>query len=120
VPPVISYIGIGITLITFMGLAFVYLRGSADKGTIESQDRLIKAQGAELADLDRRVKAAEARVSTVEAANAVLRDAVGHTEEIRVLQTTADNLQISINQHHTGAMEALARVVTAIEGIKVA
>jgi hypothetical protein len=98
----------GISIVSFIGLAFVYLRGSADKGTIESQARLIKAQGDEITDLTRRVTKAEGEVSTVKTENQVLRDAVSHIDEVRQLQTTLDT-------HHTESMEAWGDILTAIK-----
>ena len=98
-----------LAVVAFLGLAFVYLRGSADKGTIESQDRLIKAQGAELLDLTRRLDNAERRVATVEAENVVLHDAVSHVEEIVRLQETLD-------AHHQDTIVALREIKRAVEG----
>lgn len=109
-PPILGYITLAIAVVSFLGAAFVYLRGSADKGTIESQGRLIKAQADELADLTKRLTTAEARVATVEVENAVLRDAVGHGDELRALQS-------DLTVHHSESMAAWAGIRSAVERI---
>lgn len=97
-----------IALVAFIGLCVVYLRGSADKGTIESQDRLIKSRGDEIEDLTRRVVAAETRVAAVEAENAILRRAVSHVEEIVELQQTME-------RNHSEQVAVLGRILVALE-----
>lgn len=123
--PIVTYVIGGITLITFIGLCVVYLRGSADKGTIESQKRLIESRGVEIGDLTRRlgesdnkVESLTTRVTTLEGENNVLRSAVGHTEEIRILQATTDALQGTIEEHHNQSLDAWNRMIVAIEGIQ--
>lgn len=107
---ILLVLGGAITVITFIGLCFVYLRGSADKGTIESQERLIKAQGEEITDLTRRVARAEARVATVEAENSTLRKAVTHVEEIVEMQQTLD-------RNHSEQVAVLGRILVALEAL---
>lgn len=109
-----SWLPLAIAAVAFLGTAVVYLRGSADKGTIESQDRLIKAQGNEIADLNRRLTNAEVkvgdaehRVTTVESENRVLRGSVAHVEELVALQTALDS-------HHRDTMTALRSLASAV------
>jgi hypothetical protein len=108
VPPILTYLTAGVSLLAFLGVAFVYLRGSADKGTIESQGRLIESLTAENADLRTKTDRLSTRVTAVEAENLVLRDAVGHTEEVRALQITLDS-------HHQESIQAWDRMTTALE-----
>lgn len=106
-----------IGLIAFIGLCFVYLRGSADKGTIESQERLIKARGEEIDDLTRRVAVAESRVAAVEAENKTLRGAVTHVEEIVQMQQTLERLGEAADRNHSEQVAVLGRILVALEAI---
>lgn len=103
-------VGAGISVVSFVGLCFVYLRGSADKGTIESQKRLIETRGVEIEDLTRRVTIAEARVAAVETENDILRRAVSHVEEIVQMQAT-------LEQNHAESVAVLGRILVALEGL---
>lgn len=97
-----------IAIVSFVGTCVVYLRGSADKGTIESQKRLIEAQGDEIEVLTRRVTVAETRVATVEAENKTLRGAVTHVEEIVEMQATLD-------RNHSEQVAVLGRILVTLE-----
>lgn len=110
VPAFLGYISAAIAVVSFIGVAFVYLRGSADKGTIESQGRLIKSLQEENADLIRKTTNLTERVAAVEAENGVLRSAVGHTEEVKALQSTLD-------VHHRESMQAWATITGTLERI---
>lgn len=103
-------VGAAIGIVSFVGLCFLYLRGSADKGTIESQERLIKAQGDEIEDLTRRVTRAETRVATVEAENKTLRSAVTHVEEIVEMQAT-------LERNHSEQIAVLGRILVTLEAL---
>lgn len=103
-------VGGAITLITFVGLCFVYLRGSADKGTIESQKRLVEAQEAELTNVKRRLGEAGTRVGTLESENQILRRAVAHVEELVQLQESQD-------RHHSEQVAILTSILTTLEAL---
>ena len=102
--------GTGISIVSFIGLCFVYLRGSADKGTIESQARLIQTRGTEIDDLTRRVAIVEAENTALKAKNATLHDAVSHVEELVQLQHTLDD-------NHSEMVAVLGRILVALEGL---
>lgn len=98
-----------LTLVTFVGLCFVYFRGSADKGTIESQGRQLAAQASELESYDRRLKAAEAKVAALSSENTILRGAVAHVEELVTLQNTLEH-------HHEESITVLTSIAAAVMG----
>lgn len=83
----LGWIGTAIGVVAFLGAVAVFLRGSADKGTIESQARSITALNAELGITNVRCDKLDTRVNALENENEVLRAAVSHSEEIRQLQT---------------------------------
>jgi len=112
---VATWLPLGIAGVAFLGTGAVYLRGSADKGTIESQDRLIKAQGAEIANLTVRVATAEAKVTAVEAENNALRRSVAHVEELVTLQQTLDEHEAKANTRHSDQMTAIRSLASAVE-----
>lgn len=107
-PPLLAYLSAAIAVVSFLGVAAVYLRGSADKGTIESQERRLKSQGEEISDLTRRLGIAEENAKTALSENAVLRDAVSHVDEVRNLQTTLD-------VHHEESIAVLNKIADAVE-----
>lgn len=110
-------IGIGdiLGLIAMVGFCWVYFRGSADKATIESQDRLISSRGRETEDLTRRLGSAEARVTALESENAVLRNAVSHVEELVQLQDSLQQLRESSDSNHSESIAALGQILVALE-----
>lgn len=112
-PSILTYLASGLALLSFLGVAFVYLRGSADKGTIESQGRLIKSLTEENADLQTKTAKLGTRVTAVEAENLILRDAVGHTAEVRALQATLD-------AHHQESIAAWDRMTDALDRLSAA
>ena len=110
-----SYITLGIAVVAFLGSAAVFLRGSADKGTITSLESALGALKEEMAARDivhaRESAEKDARIRSLEETKAsqeqrihglgrelaVLRNTVTQEPEIRHLQETLD-------QHHLQAM----------------
>lgn len=81
-----------IGLVGFLGVVAVFLRGSADKGTMESQQRSITALETELGiekdkttRLEASLKACHAKVEALSLLNS-------HSVEIEKLQATADEI----------------------------
>lgn len=104
-------IGTAISVVSFVGLCVVYFRGSADKGTMASQARLIDTRGAEIADLERRVLRVETENTSLRDQNNVLKDAVTHVEELIQLKETLDH-------HHSESTNAWTQILGAIKGDK--
>lgn len=87
---VLGIIGSVIGIVSFIGLAFVFLRGSADKGTMESQDRSIAALTTELGiEREKRIQL-QHQVEVCEAEIAVWKASVQHLPELATLQTSVD------------------------------
>ena len=81
-----------IGIVSFVGLVFVFLRGSADKGTMESQKRSIDALTTELGiERGKRIEL-EGRVKVCEARNSVLESTVQRLPELNHLQETCDRI----------------------------
>jgi hypothetical protein len=81
-----------IGLVSFLGAVVVFLRGSADKGTIESLTRSNDALKVELSLCNAKCDKLETRVKALENENEVLRAAVTHVEEIRQLQIDVNEI----------------------------
>jgi hypothetical protein len=96
-----------LALVSFIGLCFVYFRGSADKGTIESQRRQLETQATELETYSVRLTKAETRVTSVESENRILRSAVAHVEELVTLQNTLEH-------HHEESITVLTAIAAAV------
>jgi peptidoglycan hydrolase CwlO-like protein len=79
-------IGAALGILISLGVVVNFLRSSADKGTIESQERSITALTTELMLCNSKCDKLETRVRAVENENEVLRAQVSHIEEIRQLQ----------------------------------
>jgi septal ring factor EnvC (AmiA/AmiB activator) len=89
---ILTWLGASITIVLFLGSVAVFLRGSADKGTIESQARQIAALSGELALTNTKCDKLDTRVQALENENEVLRAAVSHSEEVRQLQIDVNEL----------------------------
>ncbi len=88
----IAYFGFAIAAVSFIGIAFVYLRGSSDKGTMESQKRSIEALSTELGiEKNKRVEL-ERRVSHLEVENEALKTAVLHLPELERIEGKLDRI----------------------------
>jgi hypothetical protein len=116
-PPVIQWLLFAITFVTFVGAATVYLRGSRDKGTIETLQRNNEA-------LTQRVGILEGDVALRKAADLV------KDERIRVLETLAnsgdkiDALSVAvvakIDHHHDAAMGNMVQLHTDLTNLPAA
>lgn len=71
--PSLANLAYTIGIVVFLGTAAVYLRGSRDKGTIDSLERQNAAFKEEIAGLHTQVDALQARVTHLESENAGLR-----------------------------------------------
>lgn len=118
-------ITLAIAIVAFVGTAAVFLRGSADKGTITSLTSALGALKEEMAarDLEHARESAEknARIKALEEANeskeqkifglgremAALRNTVTQADEIAKLQETLD-------AHHNEAREHWERIEEAV------
>lgn len=107
VTQVFGLIGATIGIISFIGLAFVFLRGSADKGTMESQDRSIKALTTELGIERTKRLALEHEVEVCKAELGVWKASVQHLPELAVLQAGVN--------HNS---DLLAQVLATLKGGK--
>lgn len=105
-----SWLPTGVGVVLFLGAATVYLRGSRDKGTIETLTRNNAA-------LDERVRILE----TSEAANKLQIAAL--TQANRVLTNTVNSseliigLRADLEAHHVAAMEGLEQVHSDLAGL---
>lgn len=57
---ILALVGGFVVVAGVLVVAFLYLRGSADKVTVEAQGRLLETRGQEIADLQRRLARVEA------------------------------------------------------------
>jgi hypothetical protein len=101
---ILQYIGVAIGVVVFLAGAVVFLRGSADKGTMESQGRQIVALENELAIEKGRTARLEAQVKVCEAKIEGLSLLKSHSAEIQALQTTAG----AIKDDTTAILKAVA------------
>lgn len=115
VDTVVTVIGITLPLLSFLGLAAVYLRGSADKGTIESLQRSNAALHEEIEVQSRKSQAQDDEIDRqnqliISLGRQVhtLQGVVTQAAEIARLQTTLDG-------HHTETVGVLGRILSAIE-----
>lgn len=116
-PPIVQWVLAGVTLVTFLAAAAVFLRGSADKGTITSLQNSVNAlkiegelKDAAIAKLEREaaecaklIEAQEARIAALE----------------RVV-TSADlivHLQAEVEDHHSVITSALAGLAALLHEI---
>lgn len=120
-----GYVTLAIAVVAFLGTAAVFLRGSADKGTITSLTSALAAVKEEMAarDLEHARQSAEknTRIKALEEANetkeqrifglgremAALRNTVTQAAEIARLQETLD-------AHHNEAREHWERIEEAV------
>lgn len=96
----IGYFGFAIAAISFIGIAFVYLRGSSDKGTMESQKRSLEALTTELGIERNKRIALEARVALLEADNSRLETLVQHLPELERIEMKVDQVLAILGRTH--------------------
>lgn len=129
-----SLITLCVSVVVFVGTAFVYLRGSADKGTVEALERRVGALDGLVEDRDKQMAAMEAsaerdrkdmrlqlqtRDETIEQQKqqihglgrqvSLLQDIVTHKAEIERLQETLDAHHNEAREHWEAIKEALNR-----------
>lgn len=110
-------VGIGdvFGLIAIVGFGWVYLRGSADKATIASQEKLIESRGNEITDLERRVTTVEGENKSLKGENAALTKAVAHVEELVELKQTLEQMRDAFDSHQSEQTAILGRILVALE-----
>lgn len=108
---VLTWLPVLIGIVIFLGAAAVYLKGSKDKGTIETLSRNNDALMERVALLEKSEAELKARVTVVENENTVLRGLANSSAEIAALSE-------SLSEHHTQAMEAWALLHTDLTNCK--
>lgn len=88
----IGYFEFAIAAVAFIAIAAVYLRGSSDKGTMESQKRSIEALSTEVGIEKAKRIDLEHRVGTLEIENAALKNTVQHLPELERIESKLDLL----------------------------
>lgn len=105
-----------LTFVAFLGLVTIYLRGSRDKGTIESQGRSITALETEREILTRQLVEVNAKVTALEQAKEVLEGVANSSQQIADFRaeviTIVGALTGSLTEHHGQAMTGLERIHT--------
>jgi hypothetical protein len=89
---ILSVAGVAIAVVSFVGLCAVYLRGSSDKGTMESQKRSIEALTTELGIEKAKRVDLEHRVGTLEIENTALKNTVQHLPELERIEVKVDKV----------------------------
>lgn len=113
-PDVLQWLGGLVALVLFLGAVVVYLRGSKDKGTIETLERNNTALNERVALLEENEKrttrehaiekkALTDRVDALERENEVLRDVIGAKDEVAAMRGRLD-------EHHAAAMAGLIQL----------
>lgn len=108
-----SWLPAGAAVVLFLGAATVYLRGSRDKGTIDTLTRNNAA-------LDERVKILEAsdlvkqgKIDALTQANQVLTNTVNSSELIKALK-------VDLANHHAAAMTGVEQLHADLAGLPAA
>ena len=121
---VLSWLPNAIAAVAFLGAVAVYLRGSRDKGTIESLERSITALEAEREIQARKIRELQIEVTRLDQANRVLENVANSGEVIAAFQTQALELMgaltEALNDHHSQAMGNLDLIHGDLTGLKAA
>lgn len=111
-----DWIPTAIGIVLFLGAATVYLRGSKDKGTIETLSRNNDALTERVAILEASDAAKDKEITALKAANLVLQNTVNSSDLIKDLKGA---LLESLTSHHEAAMEGLELVHSDLAGLPV-
>lgn len=108
---ILGTIGGIVGLIVFFGAAVVYLRGSKDKGTIETLERSNKALAESERILETKVEKLTVRVAYLEKQNADLQGQRPSAEAIEAIRTLAEKndreIKALIRKHDAEVKELL-------------
>lgn len=107
---VMEWLPTAIGVVLFLGAATVYLRGSKDKGTIDTLTRNNAALAERVMILEASDLAKAKQIESLMAANIVLQNTVNSSELIR-------DLRVDLNKHHASAMEGLQQVHADLAGL---
>lgn len=97
-----------IGIVLFLGSVAIFLRGSADKGTITSLQNSVSALQTEVNVYKTKVEEQETRLVALEKENTTLRTFVTQKDEIAQLHGLLD-------AHHRETIESLKRLETAVD-----
>lgn len=104
---VVSYIVSGIGIVSFLGAAASFTRGSAAKGTITSLNESVAALQVADGVKTAQIKDLTSRLASAEAENKLLRGTVTQAKEVA-------NLTEMLADHHKESMSALRAIKTEI------
>lgn len=105
-----DWIPTAIGIVLFLGAATVYLRGSKDKGTIETLNRNNAALTERVGILEASDLAKKAQIEALTSANLVLQNTVNSSELI-------GDLRQDLSSHHEAAMQGLELVHADLAGL---
>lgn len=100
---VLTWLPVAISVVIFLGAATVYLRGSKDKGTIQTLSRNNEALSERVGILEKDNTDLHVRVDGLARENETLRSVVTSREEIAALRNALDT-------HHAAAMMGVAQI----------
>lgn len=106
---ILSWIPLAISVVLFLGATAAYLRGSRDKGTIDTLTRNNTALAERVGLLERAESILTTRVGTLERENSVLRDIVTSAQAI-------SDLTFALTAHHTESMDRFDNLQNNLEG----
>lgn len=92
-----------IGVVLFLGAVAIFLRGSADKGTIDSLQKSVAALKVENELHEEKITAQTTRLDGLEKENSTLREFVTQKREVA-------NLTVMLENHHTESMAALKTI----------
>lgn len=109
-----SWLPAGAAVVLFLGSATVYLRGSRDKGTIDTLTRNNAALDERVKILEASEVANKARIDALTHANKVLTNTVNSSELIIAFQSKVLD---AIDNHHAAAMEGMEQIHSDLAGL---
>ena len=121
-PPVLQYLLVGVTVVTFLAASFQYIRGGRSKYTIDvlekNSDALAERVQILEADIERRKTgdlvrdatetALEERIAALERENAVLKTVDNASDKIT-------SLAGAISSHHNKAMSGIEKLTALLQ-----
>ena len=107
---IFAWLPTAVAVVIFLGAATVYLRGSKDKGTIETLERNNAALTERVTILETSVKEKGDRIEILEREKDVLQSVANSSEEIADLRMALDN-------HHAQAMAGMTQIHEDLDAI---
>lgn len=118
-----SWIGLGISIVVFLGAAWVYLSGSKDKGTIGTLEANNKALTERVGILERQVLDLTAqrgtdqgRIAALERENSNLLSLRPSAERLDGIEATAKSIEAKLGEHDTETTRLLDAIITNVSG----